>query len=167
MSADPAGLPPRRDLPRDVTVPVLPGLGLTWYDRRGAGYWGRRAGLSLLWLFLTAVVTLIVVAILDALSHRSTAGFTVVLVLEVGVFAGQSWPSSPSTTVRGWNDPHPSTIRPGNVPGQIFVILSSLTIGLYLALLLTSLLPETPAERHARLQVAGELHRRGHAAPGT
>ncbi len=164
MSADPAGLPPRHALPRDVTVPVLPGLGLTWYDRRGTGYWGRRAALSLLWLFLTAVVTLIVVAILIALSDRSTAGFTVMLVLEVvyslGVLAFFA-----VATARGWNDPHPAAIRPGNVPGQIFLILSSLTIGLYLALLLTSLLPETPAERHARLQVAEELRGRGHAVP--
>jgi hypothetical protein len=166
VSAGPAGLPPRRELPRDVTVPVLPGLGTTWYDRRGAGYWGRRAGLALLWLFLTAVVTLIVVAILDALSHRSTAGFTVVLVLEVA-YSLAVLAFFAVTTVRGWDDPHPSTIRPGNVPGQVFVILSSLTIGLYLALLLTSLLPETPAERHARLQVAGQLRGRGHAAPGT
>jgi hypothetical protein len=163
VSAGSAGLPPRDALPRDVTVPVLPGLGLTWYDRRGAGYWSRRAVLSVLWLFLTALVTLIVVAILIALSHRSTAGFTVVLVLEI-VYSLGILAFFTAATARGWNDPHPSTIRPGNIPGQIFLILSSLTIGLYLALLLTSLLPETPAERHARLQVAGQLRSRGHAA---
>ena len=161
MSAGPAGLPPRHALPRDVTVPVLPGLGLTWYDRRGAGYWGRRAALSFLWLFLTVLVTLIVVAILVALSQRSTAGFVVLLVLEVGYSLGVLVFFA-AATARGWDDPHPSTIRPGNVLGQIFLILSSLTIGLYLALLVTSLLPETPAERHARLQVAGQLRDRGH-----
>jgi hypothetical protein len=154
-------LPPRHELPRDVVVPVLPGLGLTWYDRRGAGYWGRRAGMSLLWLFLTALVSLIVVAILIALAHRSTVGFTVVLVLEI-VYSLGILAFFTVATARGWNDPHPSTIRPGNIPGQIFLILSSLTIGLYLALLLTSLLPETPPERHARLQVAEELRGRGH-----
>ena len=162
MSARPAGLPPRDALPRDVTVPVLPGLGLTWYDRRGAGYWGRRAALSVLWLFLTVLVTLIVVAILIALWHRSTAGFTVVLVAEV-VYSLGVLVFFAAATARGWNDPHPSTIRPGNVPGQIFLVLSSLTVGLYLALLVTSVLPETPAERHARLQVAGQLRDRGHA----
>ncbi len=123
MSAGSAGLPPRHALPRDVTVPVLPGLGLTWYDRRGAGYWGRRAALSILWLFLTALVTLIVVAILIALWHRSTAGFTVVLVLEV-VYSLGILAFFAATTARGWNDPRPSTIRPGNVLGQIFLILS-------------------------------------------
>ena len=162
MSTGRAGLPPRHELPRDVTVPVLPGLGLTWYDRQ-SGYWARRAGLALLWLFLTALVTLIVIAILNALWHRSTAGFTVLLVLEV-VFSLGILAFFAVTTRRGWDDPHPSTIRPGNVPGQIFLILSSLTIGLYLALLLTSLLPETPAERHARLQVAGQLRGHGHGA---
>ena len=105
MSANPGGLPPRHALSRDVTVPVLPGLGRTWYDRRGAGYWARRAALSILWLFLTALVTLIVVAILIALWRRSTA-FTVVLVLEIvyslGILAFLA-----VATVRGWNDPHP------------------------------------------------------------
>ena len=53
------------------------------------------------------------------------------------------------------------------MPGQVFFALSALSIGLYLALLLTSLLPETPVERHARLGVAAELRRRGPAVPGT
>jgi hypothetical protein len=149
-----------------VVVPVLPGLGLTWYDRRGAGYWARRAAMSLLWVFLTALVTLITVAILIALYHRSTAGFTVVLGLEIAyslailVFFAVA-------TARTWSDPQPATIRPRNVPGQVFFAVSFLAVGLYLALLLTSLLPETPIERHARLGVAAELRRRGHAVPGT
>jgi hypothetical protein len=159
-------LPPRHALPRDVVVPVLPGLGLTWYDRRGAGYWARRAGMSLLWVLLTALVTLITVAILIALHNRSTAGFTVVLVLEIAyslailVFFAVA-------TARTWSDSQPVTIRPRNVPGQVFFAVSFLTVGLYLALLLTSLLPETPVERHARLGVAAELSRRGRAIPGT
>jgi hypothetical protein len=149
-----------------VVVPVLPGLGLTWYDRRGAGYWARRAGMSLLWVFLTALVTLITVAILIALHHRSTARFTVVLALEIAyslailVFFAVA-------TARTWSDPQPATMRPRNVAGQVFFAVSFLTVGLYLALLLTSLLPETPAERHARLGVAAELRRRGHAVPRT
>jgi len=55
------------------------------------------------------------------------------------------------STARFWSDSQAAPIRPRNVPGQIFFALSALTIGLYLALLLTSLLPETPVERHARL----------------
>lgn len=166
MNAGPGRLPPRRDLPRDVVVPVLPGLGLTWYDRRGAGYWGRRAGMSLLWLFLTALVTLITVAILIALYHRSLAGFTVVLVIEV-VYSLAILAFFAVSTARIWSDSQAAPIRPRNVPGQIFFALSALTIGLYLALLLTSLLPETPVERHARLGVAAELRRRGPTVHGT
>jgi hypothetical protein len=41
-------LPPRSALRRDVEIPVLPGLGLTWYDR-GPRYWARRAGLTFMW----------------------------------------------------------------------------------------------------------------------
>jgi hypothetical protein len=164
VSARPEPLPPRRSLPRDVVVPVLPGLGLSWYDRRGAGYWGRRAGMALLWVLLTALVTLIVVAILIALWHRSAAGFALVLLLEVawslGILAFFA-----TATARGWNDPDPEAIRPGNVAGQVFFGLSFLTPGLYLALLVTSLLPETPAEHHARLKVAAALHGHGHG-PG-
>lgn len=166
MSVNPGQLPPRHALPRDVVVPVLPGLGLTWYDRRGAGYWARRAGLSLLWALITALVTLIIVAILIAFSHRSTAAFIVVLLLEI-VYSLSILAFFAAATARGWNDPEPATIRPGNVPGQIFFALSFLTFGLYLALLLTSLLPETPAERHARLRVAAALHGHGHSVPGT
>jgi hypothetical protein len=34
-------LPPRSALPRDVDIPVLPGAGITRYDR-GGKYWRRR-----------------------------------------------------------------------------------------------------------------------------
>ena len=166
MNARPGQLPPRHELPRDVVVPVLPGLGLTWYDRRGAGYWGRRAGMSLLWLFLTALVTLITVAILIALYHRSLAGFTVVLVIEV-VYSLAILAFFTVSTARTWGDSQPAPVRPRNGPGQVFFALSALSVGLYLALLLTSLLPETPVERHARLGVAAELRRRGPTVPGT
>ena len=40
MGERPASLPPRHALPDGVQVPVLPGLGVSWYDRRN-GYWGR------------------------------------------------------------------------------------------------------------------------------
>lgn len=145
---------------------MLPGLGLTWYDRRGAGYWARRAGMSVLWVFLTALVTLITIAILIALHHRSTAGFTAVLVLEI-VYSVAILVFFAVATARAWSDPQPAAIRPRNAPGQVFFAFSFLTVGLYLALLLTSLLPETPVERHARLGVAAELRRRGHTVPGT
>jgi hypothetical protein len=166
VNARPEDLPPLHALPPDVVVPRLPGLGQTWYDRRGAGYWARRAGMSLLWVCLTALVTLITVAVLIAFYHRSAAAFTAVLVLEIAysltvvVFFA-------AAAVRTLSDPQPAPIKPRGWPGQVFFGVSVLSVGLYLALLLTSLLPESPAERRAWLTVAAELRRRGRTLPGT
>jgi hypothetical protein len=202
MSAPSVRLPPRRSLPRDVQVPVLPGLGQRWYDRHGASYWIRRAGLSSLWAFLTALVALILAAVLVAFYDRSLAAFMVVLGIEVvytlGILAYFA-----VMAVRHWNDPDlagqmfsrsgrsrapgggrgsaahnragneragneragPGSRRAVHVLGQTLVALSCLTLGPYLALLLMSVFPETPAERRARLWVAEELRRRGHLRP--
>ena len=195
MTARSLRLPPRRSLPNDVQIPVLPGLGQTWYDRHGANYWIRRAGLAFLWAFLTALVALILAAVLIACYHRSLAAFLVLLGIEVaytfailGYFA--------VTAVRHWNDPDVARhmfVRPGRIGapgnsggsagknragqrggaralpglGQALLALSCLTLGPYLALLLMSVLPETPAERRARLWVAAELRGRGHLRPGS
>ncbi len=51
--------------------------------------------------------------------------------------------------------------------GQLLLALSCLTVGPYLALLMISVLPETPAERRARLWVAAELRGRGQPMPGS
>jgi hypothetical protein len=197
MSTRSVRLPPRRSLPRDVQIPVLPGLGQTWYDRHGVSYWIRRACMSFLWAFLTALVALILVAVLVAFYHRSPAAFMVVLGIEVvytlgilGYFAVRA--------VRHWNDPDvagqmfsrsgrsrangggrggagpdragneragPGRRRAVPVLGQALLALSCLTLGPYLALLLMSVFPETPAERRARLWVAEELRSRGHLGP--
>jgi hypothetical protein len=187
MSARSARLPPRRSLPRDVQIPVLPGLGQTWYDRHSVSYWTRRAGLSLLWAFLTALVALILASVLIAFYHRSLAGFLIILAIEVvytlgilGYFA--------VVAVRRWNDPDVAGqmfsrsgrirapgagpgragsggARAAHVLGQVLLGLSFLTLGPYLALLLMSVCPETPAERRARLWMAEELRGRGHLGP--
>ncbi len=178
MSARSARLPPRPSLPRGVQIPVLPGLGQTWYDRHGVTYWIRRAALSFRWAFLTALVALILAAVLIAVYHRSPAGFLVVLGIELaytfgilGYFA--------AVAVQRWNDPEVARqvlsrsgrirapaagtgrTRGAQMLGQILVALSLLTLGPYLALLMMSVLPETPAERRARLWVAEELRGRG------
>ena len=57
--------------------------------------------------------------------------------------------------------------RPLHRLGQLLLALSCLSVGPYLALLLISVLPETPAERRARLWVAEELRGRGQLMPGT
>jgi hypothetical protein len=194
MSARSLRLPPRRSLPNDVQIPVLPGLGQTWYDRHGASYWIRRAGLAFLWAFLTALVALILVSVLIAFYHRSLAAFMIVLGIEVvytfailGYFAVMA--------VRHWNDPDVAGQmfsrgrigKPGggngtagtdrgaqrggaralHVLGQALLALSCLTLGPYLALLMMSVLPQTPPERRARLWVAEQLRGRGHLRPGS
>jgi hypothetical protein len=55
--------------------------------------------------------------------------------------------------------------RPLHRLGQVLLALSCLSIGPYLALLLISVLPETPPERRARLWVAEELRGRGQLIP--
>jgi hypothetical protein len=171
-------LPPRSALPRDVPVPALPGLGLSWYDR-GPGYWARRAGMALLWLLLTALVTLITVAVLIGLYHRSLAGFYLVLIIEILLSAGVLALFAVQTA-RRWNDPEAPSPLFGRPPGaaaghrrsalaaagQIALAVSFLSIGLYLALLITALLPETLAERRARLHIAGQLRDRGVTGTG-
>jgi uncharacterized membrane protein YhaH (DUF805 family) len=178
----PPRLPPRRSLPRDVVVPSLPGLGFTWYDRRGS-YWARRAGLSLMWAIVTTLITLLTVGFLAAIRDSSPAGFGVLLGIEVayslGVLAFFA-----IQTARRWNDPgapgqllgrsaagkqhagrKSGAARVWSGLGQLLLAFSFPTIGLYLAMLLTSLLPETLAERHARRRIAAELRRRGHVLP--
>jgi hypothetical protein len=163
-------LPPRHSLPRDVVVPVLPGLGFTWYDRSG-NYWTRRIGLSLMWALVTALITLLTVFFLGA--FRPGPGFAVLLGIEVAYSLG-FLAFFMVRTARAWNDPPPArqvpprsgAARARSLPGQALLAIGFLFIGFYLALLVTSLLPETPAERRARLQVAEELRGRGHLAPG-
>ena len=204
MSARSVPLPPRRSLPLDVQIPVLPGLGQTWYDRRGVSYWIRRAGMSFLWAFLTALIALILVSVLIAVYHRSPAGFLVVLGLELSYTLGILGYFT-AVTVLHWNDPHVAgqmfwssgrirapgvsrasagkdrggkdragkdragkgSARVVHVLGQILLAMSFLSLGPYLALLLMSVLPETPPERRARLWVARELRGRSHLSSGS
>ncbi len=166
-------LPPRRALPPDVEIPVLPGLGVTWYDRTG-GYWARRAAMSVFWLLITAAVTLAVVAILIAAFHRSRPAFFVVLILEAAWTAGMvAFFTRRTARVRrgqaGAGGPVSTAGRAGGrgplrAATQLLLGLSFLSPGLYLGLLGTSLLAEPPAEQQARRQVAEQLSRRGHRA---
>jgi len=179
-----ARLPPRSALPRDVVVESLSGLGTTWYDR-GAAYWARRAGLALMWAVLITLVTLIVVGFLGAIRGSSKTGFYAALAVEVAwsltiiVWFGVR-------TVQRWNDPAPPRrlarrsrraasggaalgvlARSGFVIGAAFLVIGSLFfLGLYVALFISYLLPEIPAEHQARLRLAERLRARGYTAPG-
>lgn len=178
-------LPPRRELPPGVVVEALPGLGTTWYER-GAGYWARRAGLALMWAVVITLVTLLVVGFLGAIRAGSKTGFYAALGLEVAwSMAIIVWFAV--RTVQRWNDPAPPRrqaarsrraasggaalgvlARSGFVIGQAFLVIGSLVfLGLYVALFLSYLLPEVPAERQARLRLAQTLRDRGYTAAET
>jgi hypothetical protein len=184
ISPDPVRLPPRAALPRDVTIEALLGLGTTWYDR-GPGYWARRGCLALMWAVIIVLVTLIVAGLLGAIRRTSQGGFYAALGVEVawslvilGWFAVR--------TMRHWNDPAPppgravrsaragaagaalgTLARSGFVIGQAFLVIASLVfLGLYVALFIASLLPQTLVERQARLRLAETLRASGYTAPG-
>ena len=157
-------LPPRHALPPDVEIPVLPGLGVTWYDRSGS-YWARRAAMSVFWLLITAAVTLAVVAVLIAAFRRSRPAFFVVLILEAAWTAGMVAFFARRTARARRGQPGAAGARgPLRAATQLLLGLSFLSPGLYLGLLGTSLLAESPAEQQARRQVAEQLSRHGRRA---
>jgi hypothetical protein len=177
-------LPPRSALPRDVDIPVLPGLGLTWYDRSG-GYWGRRVALSFMWAVVLLLIAGIDVGIFTSVRHSSHTGFVVLLTIDVvvaiavlGYFAVH--------TVRRWNTPAlpgraRMVMRAGRGRGGAFLsglvqigyllaVLAAAVVFLFcpvifLAMFLMSLLPEPLTERQARLWMAAQLRDRGLGTP--
>ena len=175
MTSGPAGLPPRESfpprtaLPRDVIVPTLPGLGTTWYDG-GPRYRARRALLAFMWALVTALITLLTIGLLAGIKHSSTACFTVVLAVEV-VYSLGILVFFAIRTRREWDDAAAappgkrSASTPGrakSAPGQLLLIPSFLFVGLYLAMLMSSLMPQTLVERRAWLSIAGTLREHGH-----
>lgn len=177
-------LPPRTALPRDVEIPALPTLGDTWYDR-GPRYWTRRAGVTLMWVVVLALIGSFDYGLFSGIRHSSRTGFAVVLAIDLALtvallvyFAVR--------TAKLWNT--------AALPGQVSVVfpvrnkgaaLSGLGQSAYrvavlavavaflvfpgflILLFLTSLMPEMPTERHARLWMADRLRERGLYAPAT
>ena len=179
-----ASLPPRHALPRDVEIPVLPGVGLTWYDR-GGKYWARRAALTLMWALGLFLIVLIDVGIFRAIRQSSETAFIVlvtidmVLVVAVLVYfavrAVQRWnvPALPrrARTVFRVGHGRSGAFLSGFVQlGYVLAVLAVAAVFLFcpaliVALFLMSLLPETLPERQARLWVAERLRERGHGTP--
>jgi hypothetical protein len=177
-----ASLPPRHALPRDITVPTLPGLGLTWYDK-GGKYWRKRVGMSLLWLLILGLIVLIDAGLFSSIRHSSHAGFTVLLVIDAALTLA-TLVYFAVRTVRRWNLPAlPGRQRglPGGKQGRgallsvvvqlgyvLAVIVAAIAFlfcpALFLAMFLSSLLPETLVERQARLWVAERLQEHGRTA---
>jgi hypothetical protein len=98
-------LPPRRNLPRDIEIPPLPGLGITWYDR-GGKYWARRVTLMLMWALALLLIAVIDAAFLSAARHSSQTAFTALLVIDVAL-AVAAITYAAIRTVQRWNVARP------------------------------------------------------------
>ncbi len=175
-------LPPRRSLPRDVVVPVLPGLGLSWYDR-GRRYWMRRAGMSLMWAVLLTLIVLFDAGLFSAIRHTSRTGFYVGLGADAAVTLGVLAYFA-VRTAQHWNVAAPpkgmSPVvfrfgkgRTGNAVSSlaqfgymvfqwVLAVLLAIFPGLFIGMFLASLLPEPLIERQARLWLIQELRGRGY-----
>lgn len=183
MPLRPEPLPPRAALPRDIEIPALPSLGDTWYDR-GLRYWMRRAGQTLLWVVVLAGIAAIDVGLFSGIRQSSQTGFAVLLAVDVvltvallvyaAVSTARKWntaalPGQVRTVVRGRKGgllsglPQPVYAVALLVAAVAFLLFP----GLFVLLFLTSLMPETPTERHARLWMAERLRERGHDVPAT
>lgn len=170
--------PPRSGLPRTVTIERLPMLGTTWYER-GVRYWLRRVGMVLLMAVVLALVTALLWGFFGAIRQSSVTGFWIALSIEiaysVAVLGWILW-----RVARRWHDPEPVRPKPvsrraagagavlgtlaraGSVLGALVLVLGSLLfVGLYVALLVLMLTPETVWERPARLAMAERLRQRG------
>jgi hypothetical protein len=184
MSIRSQALPPRNALPRDIRVPALPSLGDTWYDR-GGRYWMRRAGITLMWVVVLAVIGSFDYGLFSGIRHSSRAGFAVVLAIDLvltvallvyfAVRTAKLWNTAglPGEVRMVFPGRDRSTMRQGlgMFAYRVAVLVAAVFLlvfpGFFVVLLLTSLMPETPTERHARLWMAQHLRERGLYAPAT
>jgi hypothetical protein len=163
-------LPPRSALPRDVDIPELPLVGITWYDR-GKGYWVRRVRTTLVGAPVLLGVGLFVAGFLNGARSSSYTAFVVLVVIEVAILAA-SMVFFAVRIARRWNVPSLPTpfFPPHRGRVQLAILAAGLVSfffpGFYVAMFLTFLLPEPLTERQARLWMEGELRERGIIAPG-
>jgi hypothetical protein len=181
---DAASLPPRSALPRDVDIPALPGVGITWYDR-GGNYWVRRVALAFMWAVALLLIVLIDVGIFTAIHKSSPGAFAVLLTIDA-IVAIAVLCYFAVRTVQRWNTPAlPHAARTVMRAGkgrsgaflsgllQIGYLLAVLAVAavflfcpaLILAMFLMSLMPEPLTERQARLWMAQRLRERGCGTP--
>jgi hypothetical protein len=178
---DAASLPPRSALPRDVDIPVLPGVGITWYDR-GGSYWRRRVALALMWAVALLLIVLIDVGIFTAIRHSSPGAFAILLTIDVivaiavlcyfAVRAVQRWntpalPGTARTAMRARRGRGGAFLSGLLQIGYLLAVLAIAVVFLFcpaliLAMFLMSLMPEPLAERQARLWMAERLRERGY-----
>jgi hypothetical protein len=168
--------PPRSGLPRGITVERVPLLGTTWYER-GFRYWLRRVLMVVVSALILALVAALLWGFFGAIRRTSVTGFRVALAIEV-VYSLAVVAFLVVRTKRRWNDLRPvapvarpagsagavlgTLARSGLFVGQVVLVLGTLLfVGLYVALFLAMLTPETIWERPARLALADRLRDRG------
>jgi hypothetical protein len=177
-SHDDIRFPPRAELPPEVTIAKLPGVGRTWYER-GFVYRCRRVGDVLLLGIAVTMYTLIIAAVVLEAGRPGSPGFLAVLIAEIvfslvsGVFAfrhlwriGISKPAvlANRRTRAGVGAAYAAFLA-GGVGALLLVMSVLLSSGFALAAFAIWLVPVPPAERRARRLLAEELryyHHHGH-----
>lgn len=175
------GLPPRSQLPRGVSVPDIPALGTTWYERRRP-YWLRRLGMT---VFAALAVSLFVAILADVLyavyqdSPRACyvlVGLEAVFSLATGGYMFHRLVRHPAPLSETLHGPRRPWTRLGKVgagtgvlaragsalAGCFIVAAAALGLGIWVAFLLRSLTPVLPTERQARQKLAEQLRSRGY-----
>jgi hypothetical protein len=163
--------PPRAELPPGVTIPRLPIVGRTWYER-GFAYWVRRAWSVLVLCVAVAVYATFIGAAMLAAGRPGSPGFLAVLVgesvfsLVTGVFAFRHlWQLGISGRATGSNSRGGGAgagaglalAQLGVLGGFLLAWSVLLSAGFLLAAMAIWLVPVPPAERHARKFLAYEL----------
>jgi|SRR5579859_2083264 len=153
-------LPPRHTLPRDIEIPALPGVGITWYDR-GAKYWRLRARAAFMWALALLLIGLVDAGFFGAAHKSSPAIFAVLVALDVVVAVAAVGFAAVRTWQR-WNVPAlPGRRRPARLGAQLAMLGCAFAFlifpGPLVALFLVSLLPQPLVERQARLWLAERL----------
>jgi hypothetical protein len=164
--------PPRAELPHDVTVPRLPLLGTSWYER-GLLYWIRRIGIcAVLALGLVAYLAMVEGA-MQAIAKPGTTGYyalaagEVVFALVSGILmfrhlwrlgtTGRSLRGGSARYGRAGAGMGALAFSVGGILAGLLVLASLATSGIALAAFAISLAPVQPTEQYARRVLAEKL----------
>jgi hypothetical protein len=165
-----------------MTVPRLPGVGTTWYER-GFAYWCRRVGAALLLCIAVAVYVAIIAGVVTAAGRPGSPGFLAVLIgetvfsLVTGVLSfrhlwrlgitgrsvrrdrGAAGAAAGAGLSAFWL---------GGAGAALLVVAALISAGFALGALAIWLTPVPPAERRARQLLADEISsHRYHGHPHT